>query len=80
MKSSGATDHLGEPAEHAERGHPVARRDRRAVGRGADHAADLAAGHERQRRLELVLAARLQHLRERHAGGVDVDHHAAARA
>ena len=32
-------------------------------------------GHERQRRLELVLAARLQDLGERHAGGVHVDDH-----
>ena len=67
---------LGEAAEHAARGDAVAGRDRRAVGRAAHDAADLAAGHERQRRLELVLAARLQHLGERHARGVDVDDHA----
>ena len=76
----GRGDHLGKPAQPAERGHPVAGRDRGAVGRRADDAADLAAGDERQRRLELILAAGLQHLGERHAGGVDVDQHAASRS
>ena len=64
---------LGEAAEHAERGDPVARLDGGALRRAADDAADLAAGDERQRRLDLVLAAGLQHLGERDAGGVDVD-------
>ena len=75
----GRGDHFGKPAQPAERGHAVAGRDRGAVGRRADDAADLAAGDERQRRLELILAAGLQHLGERHAGGVDVDQHAASR-
>ena len=69
---------LGEPAEHAERGHAVALAHRRALRRAPHDARDLAARHERQVRLDLVLAARLQHLGERDAGGVDVDHDALA--
>ena len=73
VKYSGATGDLGEAAERAEGGDAVAGLDRRAVGGAAHDAGDLAAGHERQRRFDLVLPARLQHLREGHAGGVDVD-------
>ncbi len=51
---------LGEAAEPAERGHAVARLHLRSLGGAAHDAGDLAAGHERQRRFELVLAARLQ--------------------
>jgi len=65
-------------AEQAEGGHAVALPHRRPVRRAAHHAADLAAGHEGQRRLDLVLAARLQQLGEGDAGRVHVDHHALA--
>ena len=65
--------HLRERAERGEGGDAVAR-PQAAVGRRAAHdAAGLAAGHERQRRSELVLAARLQHLGERHPCGAHVD-------
>ena len=64
---------LGEAAEHAERRHPVAGLHAGALGRAAHDAGDLAARDERQRRLDLVLAARLQDLGERHAGRADVD-------
>ena len=70
--------HLGEAAEHAERGDAVARREPRAVRRTAHDAGHLAARHERQRRLELVLPARLQHLGEGDARGAHVDEHALA--
>ena len=52
--------------------------NRGAVRRAPHDARDLAARHERQVRLDLVLPARLQHLGERDAGGVDVDHDALA--
>ena len=71
--------HLGEAAEHAEGGDAIAGRTAAPSGALRTTPADLAARHERQRRLELVLAAGLQHLGERDAGGVDVDHDAAAR-
>jgi hypothetical protein len=70
---------LGEAAERAERSHPVARLDRRALGGTEHHAADLAAGYERQRRFHLVLTACLQQLRERHPRGVHLDEHARPR-
>ncbi len=70
---------LGEAAERAERRHTVARLDLGTLGRAAHHSCNLAARHERQRRFELVLAARLQHLGERDPGGVHVDHDARAR-
>jgi hypothetical protein len=71
--------HLGEAAERAECRHPVARRHRRAVGCAAHDPRDLAPLHERKGRLELVLAASLQDLGERHAGGVDVHDDARSR-
>ena len=78
VKCGGATRDLGEPAEHAERGDPVAFAHGGVVRCALDDARDLAAGHERQVRLDLVEPARLQHLGERDAGGVDVDHDALA--
>ena len=65
-------------AEHAERGDAVAGLDLCALRRLADHPADLAARRERKLGLDLVLAAGLEQLGERHAGGVDVDDHALA--
>ena len=75
----GRDRHLREAAERAEAGHAIARFELRSGRRAADDPGNLAAGHEGQRRFQLVLPARLQHLGERHAGGVDVDHDAGAR-
>ena len=70
---------LGEAAEYAEGRHPLTHLDLRA-GRSAAHdPRHLAPGHERQRRFQLVLPARLQQLREGHAGGVHLDDHARPR-
>ena len=71
--------HLGEAAEHAERGDAVAGLEARAGGALRTTPADLAARDERQRRLDLVLPARLQQLGEGDARGAHVDHHALAR-
>ena len=71
--------HLGERAEHAEGGHAVPGREPGPVGRRTHHAADLAAGDERQLGLDLVLAAGLKDLRERHARGMHVDDYSGAR-
>jgi hypothetical protein len=56
--------HLGEATQPGQRGHPVARRQPRPLGCRADHAGDLAAGDERGRRLDLVLAAAEQRVGE----------------
>ena len=69
---------LGEAAEHAERRHAVALADRGALRRPPHDARHLAAGHERQVRLDLVEPARLQHLGERDARGADLDDDAVA--
>ena len=62
---------LGEAAEHAERGDAVARRDSRALAaRCARRRRPRCPGRTAASRLDLVLAARLQHLGERDAGGV----------
>src|SRR5262249_3885164 len=70
---------LGEAPLTAECRHAIARLDAGVVGRFADHAGYFAAGNERQRGFVLILAARLEELRERDASGTDVDHHAAPR-
>jgi hypothetical protein len=69
---------LGKAADHAERGDAVAGREGGRVGRRADDPADLAAGDERQRWLDLILAARLEHLGERDSSGLYVDHNPCA--
>ena len=69
----GCDGRLGEAAERAERRDAVAGLTAAPAGASRTIARDLAAGHERQRRFELVLAAGLQHLRKGHAGGVHVD-------
>src|SRR5271154_398029 len=58
----GRDSRLGESAEPAERGHAVALGDLGARGRTAYDPGNLAAGHERQRRFDLVLAPRLHYL------------------
>ena len=70
---------LREGAEHAKSRDAVALGDSGALGRAQDDAADLAAGHERKRRLDLVLAAGLQDLGEGDSGDADVDDNALAR-
>ncbi len=74
----GGDRRLGEAPERTERRHAVTDRDG-LIGCPPTHAAhdpsDLAAGHERERRFDLVLAPRLQQLREGHAGAVHVDEH-----
>ena len=65
--------HLGKAAEPGEGGHALAGVEAGAGGSRADDSGDLGTGHERQRRLHLVFAPALQHLRERDSGGVHVD-------
>ena len=60
------SDVLREAGQHGERGHPVTRSQRRSLRRHHDLAAHLAARHERQVGLQLVLAPALQQLGERH--------------
>jgi hypothetical protein len=67
-------DHLGEPAEPRERGHPVTHPDVRVAGRGPHDPRHLRPGHERQLRLDLVEPPRLQDLGKRNPGRVHVDH------
>ena len=66
---------LRERARAAERHHPVARRERRAVRHLPHRARDLGAQRERQLGLVLVEALRLQDVREVHPGRGDVDEH-----
>ena len=64
---------LSEGAEHAEGSHAIARLHRGARGCAAHDPRHLAARDERQRRLELILAPRLQQLGERDPGGAHVN-------
>ncbi len=66
---------LGEPAEQAQRGDAVARREAGAVRSADDLAGDLGARRERQVGLELVEPAALEHLGERDAGRAYADEH-----
>ncbi len=66
---------LREAAERTERRDAVALGERRAGGSRDNAARDLAAGHERQLRFQLVFAAGLQQLGEGDAGAVHLDEH-----
>ena len=72
----GGDGDLSPAAERTEGGDALPLAHRGTGGRAEDHAADLAAGDERQRRFHLVLAACLQKLGEGDAGGVHLDEHA----
>ena len=66
---------LGHAAQAGEGHHAIASLQAAGGGRGDDRAADLRPGNEGQVGFELVEPARLQNLREGHAGGGDVDQH-----
>ena len=74
---------LGEAAERTERRHAIADLEIRSPaapgGDAAYDAGDLAAGHERQRRFDLIFAASLQQLGERDPRGVHLDDDAPVR-
>ena len=65
-----------EAAQHREGHHAVARVEPRPRGRGADTSGNLDPGHERQRGLHLVLAARQQQIGKADSGRRHLDDHA----
>jgi len=65
--------HLGPAGEQGTGGDAVPLAQPGALGRAPNGPRHLAAGHEREVGLDLVLPAGLEHLGERHAGGVNLD-------